>query len=265
LSREAAREAERSAARRHELRLREAAAPGWFLREMHAELDAKRIAAGQVCLSELADRGELLFEHEYDFSDGLGGGQAAKAPAGPFRRVHQGLFGGPETISCPSCHWIGGPNGAGAETDNAMLAGDGAHDRERRRAEPTALVGLGVVQALASEMTHELQAQRAELVRDAARAGAGREVRLTSKGRRLRRPARDAEGRDRRVRPPRRGSRPRREALRLEGYARDVRGLRRRCAADPHGYPERRAPRERIPRRARHGKRRRRSRRRRHA
>ena len=38
LSLEAAREAERLAGRRHELRLREAAAPGSFLRGMHAEI-----------------------------------------------------------------------------------------------------------------------------------------------------------------------------------------------------------------------------------
>ncbi|MGH7894647.1 MAG: di-heme oxidoredictase family protein [Candidatus Binatia bacterium] len=170
------------AARRHELRLREAATPGFFLREMHSELDAKRVAAGQVCLSELADLGQLLFEHEYNFPDGLGGGASAKAPAGPFRRVHGGLFGGPETISCPSCHWIGGPNGAGAETDTTFLDGDGERTASGDERNPPALVGLGVVQALAREMTRDLQNQRADLVRAAARAGAAREARLTTKG-----------------------------------------------------------------------------------
>src|SRR5262249_14272992 len=99
LSLEGAREAQRLAARRQELRMREAAEPGSFMRAMHAELDPKRVAAGQVCLAELADLGRLLFEHEYDFPDGLGGGGSARSPAGPFRRVHGGLFGGPETIS----------------------------------------------------------------------------------------------------------------------------------------------------------------------
>jgi hypothetical protein len=182
LSREAARDAEREAARRHELRLREAAAPGSFVREMHAALDAKRVAAGDVCLDELADLGLLLFEHEFNFADGLGGGGSAKAPSGPFRRVHGGAFGGPETISCPSCHWIGGPNGAGAETDTAFLDGDGQRTTSGDGRNPPALVGLGVVQALAREMSRELQQQRADLVRDAARAGAARETRLTSKG-----------------------------------------------------------------------------------
>jgi hypothetical protein len=162
--------------------MREAAAPGSFLREMHAALDAKRMAAGQICLTELADRGQQLFEHEFGFSDGLGGGESARAPVGPFRRVHGGLFGGPETVSCPSCHWIGGPNGAGAETDNAFLAGDGASTTSGDERNPPALLALGVVQALSREMTRDLQKQRADLVGEAARAGSARETRLTSKG-----------------------------------------------------------------------------------
>ena len=179
---EAARAAHREAERRHELRLREAAAPGFFLRAMHDELDPHRIAAGDVCLAELADRGGLVFEHEYGFADGLGGGAAAHAPTGPFRRVHEGLYGGPETISCPSCHWIGGPNGAGAETDDAFLQGDGERVASGDARNPPALVALGVVEALGREMTRDLQRQRADLVRDAGRAGAGRETRLTAKG-----------------------------------------------------------------------------------
>jgi hypothetical protein len=182
LSEDAARDAYRLADRRHALRLREAAAPGSFLREMHATLDPKRIAAGEVCLAELDDRGQLLFEHEYNFADGLGGGQAASAPAGPFRRVHQGLFGGPETISCPSCHWIGGPNGAGAETDNAFLQGDGERTGSGDQRNPPSLQALGVVQALAHEMTRDLQKKRADLVQEAVHAGAGRDARLTTKG-----------------------------------------------------------------------------------
>ena len=182
LSLEAAREAERLAERRHELRLREAAAPGAFLHTLHATLDATRVVQGEVCLAELDDLGQLLFEHEYSYPDGLGGGGSASAPTGPFHRVHHGLFGGPETISCPSCHWIGGPNGAGAETDNAFLQGDGERTRSGDERNPPALIGLGVVQALAREMTRDLQKERDDLVKEAARAGAGREAHLTTKG-----------------------------------------------------------------------------------
>jgi hypothetical protein len=182
LSLEAARKAYRLAGRRQTLRFREAAAPGFFLRAMHAALDPQRIAAGKVCVAELADLGQLLFEHEYAFADGLGGGASASAPAGPFRRVHGGLFGGPETISCPSCHWVGGPDGAGAETDDAFLQGDGERPGNGDARNPPALVALGVVQALAREMSRDLAKQRADLVRDAARAGAARETRLATKG-----------------------------------------------------------------------------------
>jgi len=182
LSLGAARDAERVAARRHELRIQEAAEPGSFLREMHAALDPKRVAAGQVCLADLADLGQLLFEHEYNFPDGLGSGDGAKRSVGPFRRVHAGDFGGPETISCPSCHWVGGPNGAGAETDVAFLEGDGLRTTSGDGRNAPALIGLGVVQALAREMTRDLQAQRDDLVREATRTGDAREIRLTTKG-----------------------------------------------------------------------------------
>jgi hypothetical protein len=176
---EAAREAHRRAELRHALRLREAAEPGSFMRRVGASLAEEKMAAGEICLSEVADLGELIFEHEYGFADGLGGGAAASAAAGPFRRVHGGAFGGPETISCTSCHWVGGPHGAGAETDNAFLTGDGARVASGDARNPQALLGLGVVQALAREMTAELQRQRRAL-----RAGeiGGGEVRLTAKG-----------------------------------------------------------------------------------
>jgi len=182
LSLEAAREAHRLAERRHELGVREAASPGWFLRTMHAALDPERVAAGDVCLDELADRGQLLFDHEYGPADGLGSGRTKDDARGPFRRVHTGGFGGPETISCPSCHWVGGPNGAGAETDNAFLAGDGDRPTTGDARNPPALLGLGVVEALAREMTRELHVQRDGLAKAAAREGASREIRLSAKG-----------------------------------------------------------------------------------
>jgi len=182
LSLDAARAAQRAAARRQEWRAREAASPGAFLRAMTAALDVRRLAAGDLCLADVAERGEDVFAHEFGFADGLGGGAAATAVAGPFRRVHRGLFGGPETISCPSCHWIGGPDGAGAETDDAFLDGDGERTASGDERNPPALIALGVVQALAHEMTADLQRQRADLLRAAARAGAARDVALRSKG-----------------------------------------------------------------------------------
>lgn len=182
LSLAAARQAHIAAERRHEIRLREAAAPGSFMRDMRAALAPEQLRSGAVCLGEVADRGELLFEHEYSFADGLGGGASRTAPRGPFRRVHEGAFGGPETIACPSCHWVGGPSGAGAETDNAVLTGDGAAMASGDARNPPPLLGVGVVQALAREMSNDLQRQRDALRRDGGRNGASREQRLVSKG-----------------------------------------------------------------------------------
>src|SRR5262249_36988555 len=70
----------------------------------------------------------------------------------------------------------------GAETDGAFLDGDGVRTASGDERNPPALVGLGVVQALAREMTRDLQQARADLVRDAAHAGAARDARLTAKG-----------------------------------------------------------------------------------
>ncbi len=174
LGMDAAREAHASAARRDRIRLREAAAPGTFLRDMAAMLPYDDLAAGRKCVAEVADLGELVFDHEYGYADGLGGGDVTER--GPFRRVHGGLFGGPETISCASCHWVGGPEGAGAETDNVFLQGDGERPDSGDARNPPALVAMGVVQALASEMTRDLQRLRDDVLRD------GGEVRLVTKG-----------------------------------------------------------------------------------
>ncbi len=182
LSMEAARDAHREAERRHDLRFREAAEPGFLLRTVGAALEPSRLEAGRVCVDEVAELGKLVFEHEYGFADGLAGGTAKTAPGGPFRRVHAGALGGPETISCPSCHWIGGANGAGSETDNVFLLGDGERTETSDERNPPALVALGVVQALAREMTHDLHRQREELLHASASAGAARRVRLTTKG-----------------------------------------------------------------------------------
>jgi hypothetical protein len=60
--------------------------------------------------------------------------------------------------------------------------GDGERPSSGDERNPPALIALGVVQALAREMSRDLQAQRGDLVREAARAGAGRERQLTTKG-----------------------------------------------------------------------------------
>ena len=62
--------------KRHALRLREAAAPGSFLREMHDALDTRRASLqARSAWPSSRTSGSSLFEHEYNFADGLGGGE----------------------------------------------------------------------------------------------------------------------------------------------------------------------------------------------
>ncbi|MCG8421682.1 MAG: hypothetical protein MJE77_27495 [Proteobacteria bacterium] len=131
--------------------------------------------------------GDELFEYEFRVDDGLGNGLQAPANAGArprpnMRRIHRGGFGGPDSYSCATCHFKGGPDGAGTNTQNAFLLGDGTstHTADERNAPH--LLGLGPVQALAIEMTGELTSQLAAARQRAAVVDSVVEVQLSSKG-----------------------------------------------------------------------------------
>lgn len=165
LSLDAARDAHRRAELRRHLRMREAIEPGYVIRRSSEALDA-----GSMSIPQLYETGRLLFEHEYSFTDGLGSArrQYAGAKTGsPFRRVHLGRFGGPETTTCTSCHWRGGPAGAGGLADNSFFYGDGDRTDSADARNPPPLQGVGVVEALAHEMSLDLQAIRTRLTVEA--------------------------------------------------------------------------------------------------
>jgi hypothetical protein len=183
LSLEAGREAHRRAELRRHLRFLEAAEPGFFLKATARAAAEERIDAGEVGLPELYEIGRLLFEHEYGFEDGLGGAHAGGGGRrSPFRRVHEGRFGGPETTTCTSCHWRGGPAGAGGLPDASFLYGDGDRVDGADARNPPPLQGAGVVEAMAAEMTAELHAIRDRLAREAAVARRPLEAKLSAKG-----------------------------------------------------------------------------------
>ena len=182
LSLEAAREAHRRAALRQRLRYRDAIEPGHVLRTTAALADQARIELGQVCVQDLAEVGRILFEHTFTFADGLAAGPGAGLDLPPFRRVQAGRAGGPETTGCTSCHWRNGPGGGGAVTDASFLLGDGDRVSSADARNPPSLLGAGVAQALAEEMTAELAALRADGLARARRAGARVEVELVAKG-----------------------------------------------------------------------------------
>ncbi len=178
---ESAREAHRRAEVRRDLRYQEALAPGYLLRTTRPIVEQSKIDRGRVCYEHIFTVGRLLFEGEFGFADGLGRDDA-KTREDPFRKVHKGHLGGPETNSCSSCHWRGGPAGSGALQDNSQLFGDGVNTTSADARNPPALQGSGVVQALAQEMSRELQEQRRKGVAQAKKDGKALQVELESKG-----------------------------------------------------------------------------------
>jgi hypothetical protein len=136
------------------------------------------IDAGSYDLPRLFQFGDSLFGHEFRPSDGWG----ASASVLPLQRVHRGRRGGLDGFSCAGCHSLGGADGAGTATQDAYLRGDGDDIGSAVIRNPPAVIGLGFVQALAAEMTQELQYMRNEALAEAEADGADVEVVLASKG-----------------------------------------------------------------------------------
>ena len=168
LSIEAAREAHRRGALRQRLREREAVEPGYTVRATAELVEQARIDQGLVCPEDLYETGRILFEHPFSFTDGL---------SRQFHRVQTGRAGGPETTSCTSCHWRGGPGGGGGLPDASFILGDGDTVSSADMRNPPALIGAGAVQALAAEMTAELAALKQDAI-----AHAPSSIELVTKG-----------------------------------------------------------------------------------
>ncbi len=133
----------------------------------HATFSQLFIDASEPSLAKLFVRGDELFEYAFRVEDGLGnalakrpGVRAGNQPPPNMRRVHKSDFGGPDSYSCASCHSKGGPDGAGANTQNAFLRGNGKDALRADERNPPHLLGLGPIQALAREMSQELFQQR---------------------------------------------------------------------------------------------------------
>lgn len=181
LSLAGAREAHRRSALRQRLRLREAALPGYLLRLTAPLVEQDLLERGLYCAHDLAEIGRLLFEHPFTFADGVAAGPDPGG-ASAFRRVQHGRAGGPETTTCTSCHWRSGPGGAGGLPDASFLLGDGDRVGSADARNPPLLIGAGVVQALAEEMSADLAALRDDARARADHDGAPVDVALTSKG-----------------------------------------------------------------------------------
>lgn len=132
---------------------------------------------GYAGLDKLFRFGDSFFEHPFRSEDGYGHSVNPQ-----LQRVHSGVYGGRDTFSCSGCHSVGGTDGAGAETQNAFLLGDGDRMSSANIRNAPAVLGLGFVQALGAEMTFDLRSQRDNAVKEAASKGHPVSVLLTSKG-----------------------------------------------------------------------------------
>src|SRR5262249_18751331 len=98
------------------------------------------------------------------------------------RRIQLGKAGGPDAFGCFSCHSKGGPDGAGTQTQNAFMRGDGERTTGADQRNPPQVLGLGPIACLAREMSAELQAEaeagRARAQTEGHRVGQA----LTTKG-----------------------------------------------------------------------------------
>ncbi len=98
------------------------------------------------------------------------------------RRVHDGMAGGPDAFACISCHSKGGPDGAGTQTQNAFMRGDGARITVADQRNAPQVLGVGPIALLAREMSAELQAEAADAAERAKREGRRIDEPLATKG-----------------------------------------------------------------------------------
>lgn len=115
--------------------------------------------------------GDELFGYPFRPENGWGdGGRSRRSDDGTpqLHRIHRGRSGGPDAFACFSCHFKGGPDGAGAQSQNAFLDGNGTTIVGADERNPPHLLGLGPVELLAREMSADLR-RSADTARDAAR------------------------------------------------------------------------------------------------
>src|SRR6185295_9523971 len=129
-------------------RVLDARDPGELLE--HATLAEPALDRHTLGIDALFVVGDELFGYLFRPENGWGSGRADRAAIDytpRLRRVHQGLAGGPDAFGCFSCHSKGGPDGAGMQTQNAFLLGDGEHIGSADQRNAPHLLGLGPVEA----------------------------------------------------------------------------------------------------------------------
>jgi hypothetical protein len=151
-------------------RMLDARDPGELVQ--HATVSEAALDRGVIGIDTLFIIGDELFGYPFRPENGWGsGGTDRKAIdyTPRLRRIHRGEAGGPDAFACFSCHSKGGPDGAGTQTQNAFMRGDGERTAGADQRNPPHLLGLGPVALLAAEMSADLHRQ-ADAARERAKA-----------------------------------------------------------------------------------------------
>jgi hypothetical protein len=160
---------------RREHRFLDAVDPGHLFRS--TRVDQAAIESGAWTPEELFQIGGQLFNFTFTPDVGYGG---RDLPA--YGRFQTGRRGGPDAPRCATCHWRGGPAGAGDAADNAYLDGDGKSQSSALARNPIALSGAGLVEIVAAEMSAELALVRSALTDKASSSGKAEQGDLVAKG-----------------------------------------------------------------------------------
>jgi hypothetical protein len=166
----------------------------WDERVMTTHLDFDSLATGgDSVIPALIERGRILFKGKFTLEDGAGRPKATQAIVPtkrkrgtnpPFSRTN-----GPDSNSCAGCHNDPVTGGSGDFVANVFVS-EGFESAEFDTTDPTfsserhttPLMGAGLVELLAREMTADLQAIRNDAVKRAWSSGEEQRADLVSKG-----------------------------------------------------------------------------------
>ena len=166
----------------------------WDEKVFTSHIDFDTVARGGAdAIPALVERGRILFKAKFTTADGAGrpGATQAIVPTRRKRGTNPAFTrtSGPDANSCAGCHNDPIVGGAGDFVADAFVS-EGFESAEFDTVDPgfsserhtTPLMGAGLVELLAREMTADLHGLRAQAVRQAWDTGKVFEVDLVSKG-----------------------------------------------------------------------------------